>query len=83
MSAAYLIVTSLFRFDYWYFSVFSEDGYAAVLLQQLAHIYNSMDRTKQARVCKRVMFSGALPISRDTPSYVAMMSVLNGKALIN
>ncbi len=59
--------------------VCSEDGYASVLLSQLAHIYNSMDRAKQGRVCKRVMFSGALPISRDTPSYVAIMSVLNGE----
>jgi hypothetical protein len=59
--------------------VHSEDGYASVLLSQLAHIYNSMDRAKQGRVCKRVMFSGALPISRDTPSYVAIMSVLNGE----
>ena len=24
------------------------------------------------------MFSGALPISRDTPSYAAIMSILNG-----
>jgi hypothetical protein len=32
----------------------------------------------QARVQKRVMFSGALPISRDTPSYAAVMSILNG-----
>ena len=34
--------------------------------------------TIQARVQKRVMFSGALPISRDTPSYAAIMSILNG-----
>eukprot|EP01038_Epipyxis_sp_PR26KG_P008862 gene8862-11955_t len=58
----------------------TEDSYANVLLQQLASIYTSMDSVKQGRVCKRVMFSGALPISRDTSSYSAIVSVLNGGA---
>lgn len=55
-----------------------EDNYATQLLSQLAMIYATMDEAKQARVCKRVMYSGALPISRDTSSYVAVMSVLDG-----
>eukprot|EP00600_Ochromonadales_sp_CCMP1393_P006441 CAMPEP_0174969156 /NCGR_PEP_ID=MMETSP0004_2-20121128/8576_1 /TAXON_ID=420556 /ORGANISM="Ochromonas sp., Strain CCMP1393" /LENGTH=636 /DNA_ID=CAMNT_0016218555 /DNA_START=144 /DNA_END=2051 /DNA_ORIENTATION=- len=55
-----------------------EDTYATELLQQLTAIYVSMDATKQARVGKRVMFSGALPISRDTESYMAIMSILDG-----
>ena len=56
-----------------------DDTYATQLLAQLATIYNSMDTEGRQRVCKRVMFSGALPISRDTESYTAIMSVLDGK----
>lgn len=37
-----------------------------------------MDAAAQARVYKRVQSSGALPIARDTSSYVAVMSVLSG-----
>ena len=56
------------------------DGYNAHgLLYDLACVYALMDRDKQARVYKRVMSSGALPISRDTPSYAAVMSVLLGR----
>ena len=62
--------------------LFSEDNYATQLLSQLAMIYATMDEAKQARVCKRVMYSGALPISRDTSSYVAVMSALDGKQLL-
>jgi hypothetical protein len=57
-----------------------DDNFATQLLKQLASVYNSMDTAKQARVHKRLMFSGALPISRDTPSYVAIISVLSGGA---
>lgn len=57
----------------------AEDTYATQLLAQLAAIYNSMNASERARVSKRVMFSGALPISRDTESYMAIMSVLDGK----
>lgn len=60
----------------------SEDTYATQLLAQLAAIYNSMNANERARVSKRVMFSGALPISRDTESYMAIMSVLDGKCII-
>jgi hypothetical protein len=56
-----------------------EDLYATQLLAQLAGIYNSMSGAARQSVCKRVMFSGALPISRDTDSYTAIMSVLDGK----
>lgn len=55
-------------------------GYAGLLLNQLAHVYLSMDEKKQGQVAKRLMFSGALPISRDTPSYASIMSVLHGGA---
>ena len=55
-----------------------EGHHAHTLLHELATVYASMDSTIQARVQKRVMFSGALPISRDTPSYAAVMSILNG-----
>ena len=55
-----------------------EGHHAHTLLHELATVYASMDGSIQARVQKRVMFSGALPISRDTPSYAAVMSILNG-----
>lgn len=58
-----------------------ENAYIAhSLLHELATVYADMPAETQARVYKRVMSSGALPISRDTPSYVAVMSVLNGGA---
>jgi hypothetical protein len=59
-----------------------DDTYATQLLAQLASIYNSMNQQERQRVCKRVMFSGALPISRDTESYTAIMSVLDGKLVV-
>eukprot|EP00605_Chrysophyceae_sp_TOSAG23-4_P001862 GSChrysophyteH1.ASY1.ANO1.2054.1 assembled CDS len=56
-----------------------ENAYDAhALLHELATIYDDMPVEQQQRVYKRVMSSGALPISRDTPSYVAVTSVLNG-----
>lgn len=55
------------------------EGYhAPTLLSELATVFSSMDSATQARVHKRVVSSGALPISRDTPSYVAVISILNG-----
>lgn len=47
-------------------------------MNQLASVYTSMDVAKQARVTKRLFFSGALPIARDTSSYASMISILNG-----
>ena len=35
---------------------------------------------RRVQVYKRVMAPGSLPICRDTPSYVAVMSVLHGGA---
>eukprot|EP01035_Chromulina_nebulosa_P022513 gene22513-29153_t len=37
-----------------------------------------MDADKQTRVTRRVMLSGALPVSRDTTSYAAIMAMLFG-----
>lgn len=56
----------------------NEDAFALEMLQELAQVYFSMDREKQARVVKRLMYSGALPLSRDTSSYATMMSVVDG-----
>lgn len=49
----------------------------AELLDNLARVYKTMPSSARARVHRRVATSGALPVSRDTPSYLAMMSVLN------
>jgi hypothetical protein len=54
--------------------------HAHSLLHDLASIYAELSPTSQSRVYKRVAASGTLPISRDTPSYVAVMSVLHGGA---
>eukprot|EP00602_Paraphysomonas_sp_CaronLab_P003967 CAMPEP_0185017436 /NCGR_PEP_ID=MMETSP1103-20130426/388_1 /TAXON_ID=36769 /ORGANISM="Paraphysomonas bandaiensis, Strain Caron Lab Isolate" /LENGTH=753 /DNA_ID=CAMNT_0027546853 /DNA_START=39 /DNA_END=2300 /DNA_ORIENTATION=+ len=57
------------------------DAYRAhSLLHEMATIYSKMDKNAQAQVYKRVMAPGSLPICRDTPSYVAIMSVLHGGA---
>ena len=42
---------------------------------------SQLDKAAQTRVYKRVLTSGAIPISRDTPSYVAVMSVLHGEEI--
>lgn len=57
-----------------------EAYHAHGLLRQLAGIFTKMDSATQARVVKRVQSSGALPVSRDTASYTAVMSVLDGGA---
>ncbi len=57
-----------------------ESFQAHSLLHDLASLFNQMDPGAQTRVYKKVVSSGALPISRDTPSYVAVMSVLHGGA---
>jgi hypothetical protein len=56
----------------------AESYRADVLLQELARVYAQMPSDVQARVHSRVLSSGALPVSRDTPSYAAVMSVLLG-----
>jgi hypothetical protein len=55
-----------------------EDAFALEMLHELTQVFNSMDREKQARVVKRLMYSGALPLSRDTSSYATMMSIVDG-----
>jgi hypothetical protein len=50
----------------------------AELLDDLAAVYSKMAPAARTRVHRRVASSGALPVSRDTASYVAMMSVLSG-----
>jgi hypothetical protein len=73
----YLIFHNIYTY------VYSEDNYAGLLLNQLAQIYNSMDNSKQTRVAKRLISSGALPIARDTPSYASIMSILDGKVVVS
>lgn len=53
-------------------------AYASNILQALSLIFATMDNEKQNRVIKRLLNSGALPISRDTPSFNILMSVLLG-----
>ena len=53
---------------------------AHALLYEMAALYSSLDKEKQTAIYRRVMSSGALPIARDTPSYLAIMSVLHGGA---
>lgn len=53
-------------------------SYASSILQALSVIFATMDSEKQNKVIKRLLNSGALPISRDTPSFNILMSVLLG-----
>lgn len=53
---------------------------AYTLLKDLVALFNKMDSNTQLKVIKRVQSSGALPISRDTPSYHTMISILYGGA---
>lgn len=46
----------------------------------MASLYSKMDSASQTQIYKRIMAPGTLPICRDTPSYVAIMSVLHGGA---
>lgn len=48
------------------------------LLEGLSAVFAKMSSKMRARVHRRVSSSGALPVSRDMPSYAAMMSVLSG-----
>ncbi|KAJ8614289.1 hypothetical protein CTAYLR_001175 [Chrysophaeum taylorii] len=51
---------------------------AHALLHALARVHRRMEADAQARVLQIVTTSGALPVSRDTQSFAAMMSVLLG-----
>lgn len=48
--------------------------------RELAKVYSQMPKEVQQRVHNRFISSGALPVSRDTPSYIAVLSVLLGGA---
>ena len=48
------------------------------ILEGLSAVFEKMSPKARARVHRRVSSSGALPVSRDMPSYSAMMSVLSG-----
>lgn len=57
------------------------DAYRAhSLLHEMASLFSQMDNTIQTQIYKKIMAPGSLPICRDTPSYVAIMSVLHGGA---
>ncbi|GMH54787.1 hypothetical protein TrVE_jg303 [Triparma verrucosa] len=64
----------------------AEDGnlveayYAHSLLHDMAGVYNMMSPEVQQKVLHRVCVSGALPVSRDTSSYSAVKSMLEGGA---
>jgi hypothetical protein len=42
-------------------------------LHDMAKVYQQMTPAAQKRVLNRVLHSGALPVSRDTPSYAAVL----------
>mmetsp|Transcript_23568 Transcript_23568/g.30565 ORF Transcript_23568/g.30565 Transcript_23568/m.30565 type:complete len:728 (-) Transcript_23568:351-2534(-) len=54
--------------------------YAHTLLHELASVHQKMTTEQQKKVLRRVVYSSALPVARDTPSYVAVMSLLHGGA---
>ena len=58
------------------YSTSAESDVVDNLLYEFAYCFNLMDEEKQIRVCKRVMYSGAVPVMRDTPSYAKIVSVL-------
>ena len=55
-----------------------EAYYAHSLLHDMAAVHASMEPEAQVRVLNRVIHSGALPVSRDTPSFSAVKSMLEG-----
>jgi len=57
-----------------------EAYYAHSLLHDMAAVHASMNPEVQLRVMNRVVHSGALPVSRDTPSFSAVKSMLEGGA---
>ncbi|CAN0044549.1 unnamed protein product [Heterosigma akashiwo] len=54
--------------------------YAHTLLHELAAVHARMSPAQQRKVLRRVVGSSALPVARDTPSYVAVLSLLHGGA---
>ena len=55
-----------------------EAYYAHSLLHDMASVHAMMDADAQQRVMNRVLVSGALPVSRDTSSFAAVKSMLEG-----
>ncbi|KAH8068677.1 hypothetical protein JL721_6537 [Aureococcus anophagefferens] len=53
---------------------------AHALLHTLAKVHGAMSPDARQRVLQTVTSSGALPVSRDTPSFAAVMNVLLGGA---
>ncbi|KAJ1453539.1 hypothetical protein M885DRAFT_524007 [Pelagophyceae sp. CCMP2097] len=51
---------------------------AMTLLHSLAEVFGQMTPQAQSKVFNTVVGSGALPVSRDTPSFAAVMNVLAG-----
>ena len=48
------------------------------MLHEVSTVHQLMDADGQRRVLRRVEMSGALPVSRDTPSYAALLGILWG-----
>lgn len=66
-----------------------EDGYyeyedeetpfmALALLQEVLSVYEMQTKEQRMRVLRRVEMSGALPVARDTSSYLSLLGVLAG-----
>jgi len=51
---------------------------AYAMLHEVSTVHQLMDADGQRRVLRRVEMSGALPVSRDTPSYAALLGILWG-----
>jgi len=55
-----------------------EAYYAHTLLHEMASVQQKMTPEQQQKVLNRVVFSRALPVARDTPSYAAVMALISG-----
>jgi hypothetical protein len=51
---------------------------ALALLQEVLSVYEMQTKEQRMRVLRRVEMSGALPVARDTSSYLALLGVLAG-----
>ena len=58
----------------------SKDENPHELLHGLARVYQMIDGDARKRVCRTVKESGALPVARDTPSFAAVLQMLNDGA---
>jgi len=55
-----------------------EEFLALAMLQEILTVYEMQTKEQRMRVLRRVEMSGALPVSRDTSSYSAVLGVLAG-----